>query len=163
QMLLLDLPLILACFCSIFVFYTVAQRELFPRTWKRSIFLLPALLAAGVGLTVINTRAVIEALLGKQSSFVRTPKYAVAGKAPRTLRQKYRRKSGWLPWIELAIGTYFLGMVAFAIETYNFFSLPFLLLFVVGYYWAGFATLAQEYRDRLRAARQRRLEWETAH
>jgi hypothetical protein len=106
---------------------------------------------------------VIEALLGRQSSFVRTPKYAVAGKAPKAIRQKYRRKSGWLPWIELAIGTYFLGMVAFAIETYNFFSLPFLLLFVAGYYWAGLATLAQEYRDRLRAARQRRLEWETVH
>jgi len=163
QMLVLDLPLIVACFCSMFVFYTAAQREIFPRTWYRSIFLFPALLAAGVGLTVVNTRAVIEALLGRQSSFVRTPKYAVAGKAPKAIRQKYRRKSGWLPWIELAIGTYFLGMVAFAIETYNFFSLPFLLLFVAGYYWAGLATLAQEYRDRLRAARQRRLEWETVH
>ncbi len=161
QMLLLDLPLILACFFSIFVFYTAAQRELFPDRWKRSIFLLPALLAAGVGLTVVNTRAVIEALLGRSGSFVRTPKYAVEGRGARLARQKYRRKSGWLPWIELAIGTYFLGMVAFAIETYNFFSLPFLLLFVAGYYWAGFATLAQEYRDRLRAARRRRLEWET--
>jgi len=163
QMLLLDLPLILACFCSMFVFYTVAQRELFPHSWKRSIFLLPALLAAGIGLTIINTRGVIEALLGRQSSFVRTPKYAVEGKRQKLARQKYRRKSGWLPWIELAIGTYFLGGVAFAIETYNFFSLPFLLLFVAGYYWAGLATLAQEYRDRLRAARQRRLEWEAVH
>jgi len=162
EMLLLDLPLIFACFCSMFVFYTAAQRELFPKTWKRSLFLLPALLAAGVGLTVVNTRAVIEALLGRPSSFVRTPKYAVAGRGQKGARQKYRRKSGWLPWIELAIGTYFLGAVAFAIETYNFFSLPFLLLFVVGYYWAGFATLAQEYRDRLRAAHRRRLEWETA-
>jgi len=69
---------------------------------------------------------------------------------------KYRRKSGWLPFVEIAIGTYFLAMVAFAIDVYNFFSLPFLLLFVGGYYWAGFATLIQEYRDRLRAARARR-------
>jgi hypothetical protein len=45
----------------------------------------------------------------------------------------------------------------FAIDVNNFFSLPFLLLFVGGYYWAGFATLIQEYRDRVRAARARRL------
>ncbi len=44
-------------------------------------------------------------------------------------------------------------MVAFAIEVYNFFSLPFLLLFVTGYYWAGFSTLIQEYRDRVRTSR----------
>jgi hypothetical protein len=67
---------------------------------------------------------------------------------------KYRRRSGWLPFIEIAIGTYFVAMVVFAIDVYNFFSLPFLLLFVGGYYWAGFSTLIQEYRDRLRTSRR---------
>ena len=41
-------------------------------------------------------------------------------------------------------------MIVFAIQTYNFFAIPFLLLFVVGYYWAGFGTLYQEYQGRLR-------------
>jgi hypothetical protein len=40
-------------------------------------------------------------------------------------------------------------MVDFAIETMNYFALPFLLLFVCGYLWAGFTTLYQEYRDKL--------------
>jgi cellulose synthase/poly-beta-1,6-N-acetylglucosamine synthase-like glycosyltransferase len=156
QMVFLDLPLIVASFWSISAFYVLAQRELFPRTWKRTFFLLPALMAVGVGLTVINTRAVFEALLGIRSDFVRTPKYAIDKRRPSLESVKYRRKSGWLPFIEIAIGTYFLLMVAFAIDVYNFFSLPFLLLFVAGYYWAGFATLIQEHRDRLRAARARR-------
>jgi len=156
QMVFLDLPLIVASFWSISAFYVLAQRELFPRTWKRTFFLLPALMAVGVGLTVINTRAVFEALLGIRSGFVRTPKYAIEKGRPSLESVKYRRKSGWLPFVEIAIGTYFLAMVAFAIDVYNFFSLPFLLLFVGGYYWAGFATLIQEYRDRLRAARARR-------
>jgi len=43
-------------------------------------------------------------------------------------------------------------MSVFAIDVDNYFALPFLLLFVGGYYWAGFSTLIQEYRDRLRAA-----------
>jgi len=99
-----------------------------------------------------------------QTSFVRTPKYAIEGGQPlRQVKQtKYRRKSGWLPYIELACGTYFLGMVVFAIQTYNFLSIPFLTLFVAGYYWAGLSTLRQEYQDRLRWMRQRNLEFETA-
>jgi cellulose synthase/poly-beta-1,6-N-acetylglucosamine synthase-like glycosyltransferase len=155
QMVFLDLPLIVASFFSISAFYVLAQRELHPTSWKRSVFLLPALLAVGVGLTVINTRAVIEALLGIRTSFVRTPKYAIERPGTKLISVKYRRRSGWLPFIEIAIGTYFLGTVAFAIDTYNFFSLPFLLLFVVGYYWAGFATLIQEYRNRVLASRRR--------
>jgi cellulose synthase/poly-beta-1,6-N-acetylglucosamine synthase-like glycosyltransferase len=163
QMVYLDLPLIVASFLSLSLFYVVAQRELYPQRWRRSVLLLPALLATGVGLTVINTRGVLEALLGIRSSFVRTPKFAVGKRAEQSARLRYRRRSGWLPFLEIGIGTYFLAMVAYAIDTYNFFALPFLLLFVAGYFWAGFGTLHRELRDRLQASRARqRLELETA-
>jgi cellulose synthase/poly-beta-1,6-N-acetylglucosamine synthase-like glycosyltransferase len=158
QMLLIDLPLIIAAFWSISAFYVVAQRELHPKSWKRSIFLLPSLLAVGVGLAVINTRAVMEALLGIRTGFVRTAKYAIGRDKMRPRDTKYRRKSGWLPFIEIAIGGYFLFMMAWAIDTYNFFALPFLALFVAGYWWAAFATLWQEFQGRLEWQRQRRLE-----
>ncbi len=163
QMLFLDLPLIVASFWSISAFYVVAYRELYPRNWKRSVFLLPMLMAVGVALTIINARAVLEAVFGIQTSFVRTPKYAI-GELPMELRQKgYRRKSGWLPYIEIAMGTYFLGTSAFAIDIQNYLCLPFLLLFVAGYYWAGFATLYQEYQVHLKAMRAgQSLELETA-
>jgi cellulose synthase/poly-beta-1,6-N-acetylglucosamine synthase-like glycosyltransferase len=157
QMVFLDLPLIAASFWSISAFYVIAHRELYPAGWKRAVLLLPALLAVGVALTVINTRAVLEALLGIRSGFVRTPKYNLGRNASAPEAARYRRTSGWLPFVEVGIGTYFLVMVGFAIEVYNFLSLPFLLLFVAGYYWAGFGTLYQEYRDRFRAARRRRL------
>jgi hypothetical protein len=133
QMLLLDMPLIAASFWSISAFYMLAHKELFPRTWKRGVFFLPVLMSAGVALTIINTRAVLEALFGVQTSFARTPKYAIGG-GPRVKLQnaKYRSRSGWLPYAEFAIGTYFLGMIAFAIDTFNFLSIPFLTLFVAG-------------------------------
>lgn len=163
QMMLLDFPLIVANFCSLWVFYVIAQRELWPKTWKRSFLFLPMLMAVGVGLTLINTRAVLEALFGVQSGFVRTPKYAIEGTQARRLAvKKYKRKSGWLPYFELACGSYFLYMCWFAMQTYNYPTLPFLMLFVCGYYWAGFGTLWQEYQDRLRYNRQHRLEFETA-
>ena len=98
QMMLLDFPVIIASFWSLSAFYVIAQRELHPKTWKRTFFLLPMLMAVGVGLTLINTRAVMEALFGVKSGFVRTPKYAIEGtRAARLSVKKYKRKSGWLP------------------------------------------------------------------
>ena len=157
QMVLIDLPLIAASFWSISLFYVLAQRELYPKHWKRSILMLPMLMAVGVGLTIINTRAVLEALFGIETAFARTPKYAVGDRPMNLEVKKYRRHSGWLPYAEILFGTYFLGMIAFAIETYNFFSIPFLALFVFGYYWTGFGTLYQEYQGRLQWLKQQKL------
>jgi hypothetical protein len=162
QMALIDFPLIVASFMSISAFYLLAQRELSPKTWKRSIFMLPALLAVGVALAVINSRAVMEALLGIKTGFVRTAKYAIDNVGGRVEETRYQSKSGWLPYIELAVGTYFLYMIYWAIDSLNFMALPFLVLFVSGYYWAAFATLYQEYRLRLSWQRRRRMELEAA-
>ena len=163
EMMMLDFPLIIASFWSISAFYVIAQRELHPRNWKRTFLFLPLLMAVGVGLTLINTRAVLEALFGVKSGFVRTPKYAIEGNQQKRMAvKKYKRRSGWLPYFEIACGTYFLYMCWFAIDTYNYLTLPFLALFVGGYYWVGFGTLYQEYKDQFRHNRQSRLEFETA-
>jgi cellulose synthase/poly-beta-1,6-N-acetylglucosamine synthase-like glycosyltransferase len=155
QMVVIDLPLIIASFWSISAFYVIAHRELFPRNWKRAFLFLPALMAGGVALTIINSRAVLEALFGHQTSFARTPKYAIGSSQKVKLENiAYRRRSGWLPYAELAVGTFFLGMIAYAIESYNFLAVPFLMLFVGGYYWAGGSTLWQEYQGKLQWQRQ---------
>ncbi len=151
QMLVIDLPLIAASFWSIFAFYVIAHRALFPKTWKRAFLFLPALMAAGVALTIVNTRSVVEALIGYRTGFARTPKYAIGGQRKAPLENiNYRRSSGWLPYVELAAGSYFLAMVIFAIESYNYLAVPFLMLFVGGYYWAGCTTLWEEFQDKLR-------------
>src|ERR1017187_5403372 len=77
QMLYIDLPLFMASTFSISSFYLVSQKELFPKSWPRSLLYLPLLMALGIGLTVTNTIAVLEALVGKQTAFARTPKYRV--------------------------------------------------------------------------------------
>ena len=92
QMLLIDVPLFAASTFSSAVFYVMSQRELYPKTWKRTFFYLPALMALGIGLTVTNTKAVMEALLGIKSAFVRTPKYRVAQKGEKSQAAKYRKR-----------------------------------------------------------------------
>src|SRR5256714_3937289 len=143
QMLFIDLPLFLASTFSISSFYLVSQRELFPRSWPRAFWYLPFLMALGVGLTITNTKAVIEALIGKESAFARTPKYNVGSTKNRVSATKYRRRLGWVPWVELLIGGYFASTIYYAVENENYITVPFLLLFVLGYWYTGLMSLLQ--------------------
>ena len=143
QMLYIDVPLFLASTFSISSFYLVSQRELFPKTWPRALLYLPFLMALGIGLTVTNTCAVVEALIGKQSAFARTPKYRVESKKDKVQVAKYRKRLGWVPWIEMLIGSYFALTVYYAVQNENYLTVPFLMLFVVGYWYTGLMSLLQ--------------------
>ena len=143
QMLYIDLPLFMASTFSISSFYLVSQKELFPRTWPRAFLFLPLLMALGIGLTVTNTLAVLEALIGKQTAFARTPKYRVESKKDKIVATKYRKRLGWVPWIELLIGSYFALAVYYAIDNENYFTVPFLALFVFGYWCTGLMSILQ--------------------
>src|SRR5208282_1467079 len=143
QMLYIDLPLFMASTFSISSFYLVSQKELFPKSWLRSLLYLPLLMSLGIGLTITNTRAVLEALVGKQTAFARTPKYRVESKKDKVGAKKYRKRLGWVPWIELLIGTYFALAIVYAVDNENYFTVPFLLLFVIGYWVTGLMSLLQ--------------------
>ena len=143
QMMYIDLPLFMASTFSISSFYLFSQRELFPGKWFRALLYLPFLMALGIGLTVTNTRAVLEALLGKQSEFTRTPKYHVESKKDKVGANNYRRGLGWVPWVELLIGCYFAITVYYAIDNENYITVPFLILFVLGYWYTGLMSLLQ--------------------
>jgi len=150
QMLLIDVPLFTASTFSIAVFYVMSQRELYPKTWKKTFLYLPFLMALGIGLTVTNTKAVMEALLGIKSAFVRTPKYRVAKKGEKSMAAKYRKRLKLEPWIELLLGFYFLGAIIYTFMNRNYFTAPFLILFVIGYWYTGLMSLLQGRFERWR-------------
>jgi hypothetical protein len=150
QMLLIDVPLFMASTFSISSFYLVSQKELYPRSWLKTFLYLPFLMALGIGLTVTNSRAVLEALFGIKSAFKRTPKYRVEKKGERALAAKYRKRLGVVPWVELLIGCYFALTIAYAITNENYFTIPFLLLFVLGYWYTGLLSLFQGRFERWR-------------
>ncbi len=154
QMLLIDFPLFTASSASIAVFYVASQREIYPKTWKRTFLYLPFLMALGIGLTVTNSKAVIEALLGIKSAFVRTPKYRVAQKGEKSQAAKYRKRLKLTPWIELLIGTYFLLAIIYTFTNHNYFTAPFLILFVIGYWYTGLMSLLQGRFERWRSGTQ---------
>src|SRR5882762_7557185 len=150
QMLVIDLPLFLASTCSISSFYLVAQKELRPKNWWRTFLYMPFVMAIGIGISVRNAQAVIEAIIGKKSEFARTPKYKIEGKGDSFVAKKYRNKAGWMPYAEVLLGVYFFFTVLYAILNENYATVPFLLLFVWGYLYTGFMSLGQTYFAHLR-------------
>ncbi len=150
QMLVIDLPLFLASTCSISSFYLIAQRNLHPKTWTRAILFMPFVMATGIGISVRNAVAVVEALFGKQSEFARTPKYNIAGQKGSWQKKSYRNRSGVLPYIEIFLGFYFAATIVYAFQNQNYATIPFLLLFVWGYLYTGFMSLGQSWIERIR-------------
>ncbi len=150
QMLVIDLPLFLASTCSISSFYLTAQRALYPKTWKRTFLYLPLVMAVGIGISVRNARAVLEAIFGVRSEFARTPKYRIEGAGDTWLKKGYRNSAGWMPLVEVALGLYFAATVVYAFQNENYATVPFLLLFVWGYLYTGLMSLGQAYLERMR-------------
>jgi hypothetical protein len=153
-MLVIDLPLFLASTCSISSFYLVAQKTLRPKTWRRTFLYMPFVMALGIGISVRNARAVLEAIFGVKSEFARTPKYRIEGAKDSWQKKSYRKSGGWLPYAEVALGIYFAATVVYAIQNENYATVPFLLLFVWGYLYTGVMSLAQEYVERMRFGAQ---------
>jgi len=151
QVLVIDLPLFIASTCSISSFYLCSQRVLYPKTWKRTFLYLPLVMAVGIGLSIRNAVAVLEAIFGVKSEFVRTPKYKIEGQLRSAWAKKtYRKSAGWMPFAEVALGLYFAATVGYAIQNENYATVPFLLLFVWGYLYTGLMSIAQVYLERLR-------------
>ena len=131
--LLVDLPVLMATWVSLGVFYMRAEQELFGAAWRRSLDLIPAAMGAGIALTVSNLQAVLEALLGRRTPFERTAKYGATGRPARSGAPS----GGWLAWVNLTGAAYFAAGMAYTAWVGAWASLPFLALFVAGYYYAG--------------------------
>jgi hypothetical protein len=102
-------------------------------------------MSIGIGLAVNNTKAVFEALFHKPSEFVRTPKYAVEGKSDEWAQKKYRQSVAVQPMIELALGLYFTATLFYALANGIYGTVPFLMLFQVGFLYTGMLSLLQQY------------------
>jgi len=140
QMLYVDLPLWLASTASVSMFYLISQKELYP-DWRVRLKYLPFLMSVGIGLSVSNSKAVMEALLGIKSSFKRTPKYRIESRKDRWVTKKYLRRTGVMPLFELTLGAYFGLVVFYAFVNQNYPTIPFLMLFVVGFTYMGLMSI----------------------
>lgn len=125
---------------SIMMFYLLAQKEARKQTFMQRLAYLPIVMSLGIGLSINNCRAVIEALVGYKTGFVRTPKYGVTKSGESFKHVKYGFKLNWQPWVETAMGIYFVWGIVHAIHLGAYASVPFLALFCAGYLYVGLGT-----------------------
>src|SRR5215211_9084795 len=102
-------------------------------------------MSIGIGLCVNNTRAVLEAIFGKQSEFTRTPKYGIERDSDEWVGKKYHQSVGVQPIVELALGLYFTVTVFYALVNQIYGTLPFLMLFQVGFLYTGLLSILQQF------------------
>jgi cellulose synthase/poly-beta-1,6-N-acetylglucosamine synthase-like glycosyltransferase len=142
EVLLVDLPFAVMATLSVLMFYAVSQAEQGAGWWDR-VKHLPFVMALGIGLSVNNARAVVEALMGYETGFVRTPKAGVGGPAPAVKKKSgYRAAATLQPLVELALAAYMTYGVVYLMRREVYYSIPFLVLFQVGY---GYVALTSIY------------------
>ena len=114
------------------------------RDWRTVFKFMPMLMALGVGICISNSKGIIEALAGKQSEFVRTPKYGRGGRhaAGATTKRKSRKL---LPYIEFAFGIYMTVCAIFSIVYIRAaLTAPFLLIFAFGFFYVSVLSFQSE-------------------
>lgn len=123
---------------SVMVFYAAAQMVLF-RDWRTVLKFMPALMATAVGLCLSNTKAILEACIGKKSEFVRTPKYGLGGETGMPISRPPRKRPKLvLPCLEMLLGVYMLACAVHSItDVRMIFTTPFLLIFMFGFFYVG--------------------------
>ncbi len=143
EFMLLDLPLFTAATVSVCSFYVVSQAAATQGGLLRRIAYIPLTLAIGIGMSINQAKAVLEALMGKETPFIRTPKFAVTNRGEEWRDNRYVFEADLQAWVEVALGLSFAYPTVIALQNELWFSLPFLALFAVGYLFVGVGSIAQ--------------------
>ena len=126
---------------STFLFYTFGQKAIH-LDWRRRLLLFPVFLAGSMGFAVNNTKAVLEALIGRKSAFIRTPKSGFINDTSELKKKKYKkRKVNLLIAFELLLTAYFVFGIGVSVKYLEIAAIPFQLLFLLGFGTIGFMSL----------------------
>ena len=122
--------------------YLIVIHGMYGKTWKSKAKLLPALLVYNAGMSVNNTVAVFDAVLGKKNEFHRTPKYGII-----TKQDDWRDKAYNLPFtqttlLEIFFGVYGIIGIFIAIFSNNPVFVPIILLQAIGFFYIAYLSLA---------------------
>src|SRR5207244_8565275 len=105
-------------------FYLFAQRQLYPKNWIKELLLMPVLTALGVGVSLNNSRAVLEALLDYETGFTRTPKYGIEKNKLGVRAPRYAPLKSLLTVVEIIFALYFGYLCLYALQHAEYGALP---------------------------------------
>ena len=122
--------------------YLIVIRGMYHKSWKSKAKLLPALLVYNAGLSVNNTVAVFDAILGKKNEFHRTPKYGIV-----TKKDDWRDKAYNLPFtqttlLEIFFGVYGVMGIFISIFSNNPVFVPIIAIQTLGFFFISYMSLS---------------------
>ncbi len=148
----LDLSMLTAGTLAMVIFYAFAIRAAPPADRARARD-IPFALCLGAGLSLSNAYEVLKGLRSSRSEFVRTPKRGAESLAMVTAT--YRSPPGiWRAAAELFFAVYYAAAVAYSIQCSLWASIPFLLLYLIGFVAVGVGVTKE--------AIARRRQWATS-
>lgn len=113
------------------------------RGWTKQMLYLPFLICFGCGVAINNSRAVFEAIWGKRSEFVRTPKKGQMEK------KRYSPVVNFLFLFEIMAGLWcLLGMVVY-FSVRQYLVGHFLLMYAIGFLYVGSMSFLHQKRRAL--------------
>lgn len=139
------MSLFVLAFVSSFLFYMYSQKDI--RTdWRKRIVLFPLFMAGSMGLAVNNSRAVFEGLMNRKSEFVRTPKFKQETGKDTFVGNKYlNKKLGLSVFVEAVLAVYcFIGVLS-SIYFMELASIPFQVLFTLGFSFIAYTSIKHAY------------------
>ncbi|MCX7995918.1 MAG: glycosyltransferase [candidate division WOR-3 bacterium] len=121
------------------ILYFLSQKSFYHDYKKRWIY-IAGVIAYSMGLTISNTKAIIEAFLNKNIIFTRTPKCG----GVKTTRYPTEAKS-LIPFLEIILGLYILFTFFYALYNLQFILLPFLGAYGFGFLNLGFSSIKDKF------------------
>jgi len=137
-----DLPFFISATWSVSVFYYQSQKKIYPDWFARVKYILISL-AVGIGLSINNSKAVLEGLFSKTGEFIRTPKHAVVQKGDSWKEKSYRGKLNVTSFFEILLTLNFFAAFIYAVSEQLYLSIPFILIFEVGFFYTSFLSILQ--------------------
>lgn len=137
----IDIPLLLAASLSFMYFYMTAEKVLHPNSYLSRLFYFPLLMGLGVGISLNNARAILSALLKRDSEFRRTPKHGIKDHSGSWKNSEYFNRIDYAIVGELFVLIYLVYSFYLAIVNEIYFAIPSLLLFEFGFAYVFVASL----------------------
>ncbi len=122
--------------------YILIIQSMYHKSWKSKAKLLPYLLVYNAGLSVNNTVAVFDAVLGKKNEFLRTPKYGIITKDDDWKDKAYNLPFSQTTLLEIFFGVYGIMAIFISIFSNNPMFVPIIGLQTVGFFYIAYMSIS---------------------
>lgn len=122
--------------------YLLILQDIYHDSWRQKAKMLPFLLIYNAGMSVNNTVAVFDAVLGKKNVFHRTPKYGTLKSRVDWKENAYNLPFTRVTLLELFFAIYgVLGVMVALLEGYGIFA-PIIAIQTIGYFYVTYLSLS---------------------